>query len=122
MDLQWTTTFYSNMAGTVAVLYFSFSKAFITVSRNSLIDKLMVYGLDVWTVRWIYVAELLGSKHYDQWHEVQPETGLRGCTPGVSPGVKYCWISSLMTWMMGQCFGAPSANLQTEVKIKGSSA
>lgn len=47
MDLQWTTTFYNNMAGTVAVLYFSFSKAFITVSHNSLIDKLMVYGLDV---------------------------------------------------------------------------
>lgn len=35
------------MTGTVSVLYFSISKAFITVSHNSLIDKLMVYGLDL---------------------------------------------------------------------------
>lgn len=45
------------------------------VSHNSLVDKLMAYGLDAWTLRWIYLAELLGSKHYDQWLEFQTEAG-----------------------------------------------
>ena len=66
------------------------------------------------------LAELLGSKHYDQWHKVQLEAHHHGCTLVVNTGAKYCWISSLMTWMMGQ--SAPSANLQTKAKLEGSSA
>lgn len=107
MDLQWTTTFYNEITGIVAVLYFCISKAFITVSRKSLIDILVVYGFNVWTLRWIYLAELLGSKHYNQWQEIQPEAGPQEYTPGVSASVKCCWIFSLMTWMMGSCFSAP---------------
>jgi len=45
--------FYNDMTGAVDVIYLDFRKACITVSHNILIDKLMVYGLDQWTVRWI---------------------------------------------------------------------
>ena len=34
------------------IIYFIFSKAFNTVSYNILIDNLMKYKLDKWTVRW----------------------------------------------------------------------
>lgn len=84
------------MTGTVAVLYFTFSKAFITVSRNSLIDKLMVYGLDVWTVN--------GFTWQNCWAQSIMVSGTNSSQrlvlkdiPCVSPGVKYCWIFSLMT-------------------------
>ena len=35
----------------IDTVYFDFSKAFDTTSHNILIDKLMKYGLDKWTVR-----------------------------------------------------------------------
>ena len=50
--------FYSEMIGlvdgeiVVDIIYFVFSKAFNTVSYNILVDKLMKYRLDKWTVRW----------------------------------------------------------------------
>lgn len=37
---------------TVDFVYLDFNRAFGTVSCNILIDKLMKYGLDKWTVRW----------------------------------------------------------------------
>ncbi|TRZ17143.1 hypothetical protein HGM15179_009967 [Zosterops borbonicus] len=37
----------------VDIVYFSFSKAFSTVSHNILIGKLRKHGLDEWTVTWI---------------------------------------------------------------------
>ncbi|GAB0206739.1 mitochondrial enolase superfamily member 1 [Grus japonensis] len=38
--------------GAADAVYLDFSKAFDTVSDNSLIDKLTKYRLDKWTVRW----------------------------------------------------------------------
>jgi len=38
---------------TVDVVYLDFSKAFNTVSHNTLLGKLRKYGLDEWSVRWI---------------------------------------------------------------------
>jgi len=35
------------------VVYLDFSKAFDTVSHNTLLGKLRKYGLDEWSVRWI---------------------------------------------------------------------
>lgn len=38
--------------GTTVAVYFDFSKALNTVSHSILKDKLMKYGLGMWTVRW----------------------------------------------------------------------
>lgn len=51
-------TFYTEMTalvdeGTVDIVYFDFKKLFDTVSHMDLINKLMKYGLDRQTVRWI---------------------------------------------------------------------
>lgn len=51
-------SFYDEMTGSVDVVrgvdgsYLDFDKAVATVSSNILIDKLMKYKLDEWTVRW----------------------------------------------------------------------
>jgi len=51
--------FYNGMTGwvdegrAVDVVYLDFSKAFDTVSHNTLTGKLRKHGLDEWTVRWI---------------------------------------------------------------------
>ena len=37
----------------VDIVYLHFSKAFDTVSHKFLIEKLLIYGLDVQTVQWI---------------------------------------------------------------------
>ena len=50
--------FYSEMTspmgeeGGVDVVYLNFSKAFDSVSNNILINKLMKYRLDKWTMSW----------------------------------------------------------------------
>ncbi|KAK4827782.1 hypothetical protein QYF61_021735 [Mycteria americana] len=52
------TAFYNEVAGLVGegrvvdVVYLDVSKAFDIVSCKTLIDKLMMYGLDKWAVRW----------------------------------------------------------------------
>lgn len=43
---------FMNVGRAVGVVYLSFSKEFNIVSYN-VIHKLMKYGLDMWTVRWI---------------------------------------------------------------------
>jgi len=51
--------FYAGMTGwveeggAVDVVYLDFSKAFDTVSHNTLLGKLRKCGLDEWLVRWI---------------------------------------------------------------------
>ena len=53
------TTFYDEMTGwidgrrVVNIVYLNFSKAFNTISHKVLIEKLLKYGLDEDTVRWI---------------------------------------------------------------------
>ena len=53
------TNYYDEMTGLVGegravdIVYLAFSKAFDTVSQKILIEKLMMYGLDEQTVRWI---------------------------------------------------------------------
>lgn len=39
--------------GTVEIVYLNFKKLFDTVSHKDLINKLLKYGLDRQTVRWI---------------------------------------------------------------------
>lgn len=51
-------TFYTEMTalvdeGTVEIVYLNFKKLFDTVSHKDLINKLLKYGLDRQTVRWI---------------------------------------------------------------------
>lgn len=51
-------TFYTEMTAlvderTVDIVYLDFKKLFDTVSHTDLINKLMKYGLDRQTVRWI---------------------------------------------------------------------
>ena len=54
-----SSSFYNGVTGwvdegrAVDVVYLGFSKAFDTVSHNTLLEKLRKHGLDEWSVRWI---------------------------------------------------------------------
>lgn len=67
------TAFYNEITSLVGeggeadIVYLDFRKAFSTVYRNILIDKLMKFGPDK---RAVNVAELLVSKVYGQRQEV----------------------------------------------------
>jgi len=52
-------------------VYLNFGKAFDAVSRGLLVDKLAVYRLEKWTVRWI--AERLGPEGDGQQRKVWVE-------------------------------------------------
>lgn len=53
----------------VDIVYLDLSKAFDTVSYKYLTDKLLIYGLDVQTIRWIE-NHLNGPEGGYQWHRV----------------------------------------------------
>lgn len=55
-------------------VYLHFSKAFDTMSNRLLIDKLAVYRLDKWTMRWIEIGP--GG----WWSAAQSPGGHPGCT------------------------------------------
>ncbi|KAK4826412.1 hypothetical protein QYF61_008945 [Mycteria americana] len=46
-------TYSVDVGQTVEIVYLDFSKAFDTVSHSFLLEKLMRYGLDKWSVRWV---------------------------------------------------------------------
>ncbi|KAK4825167.1 hypothetical protein QYF61_024556 [Mycteria americana] len=93
--------FYDEMTGSVdevralEVVYLDFSKAFNTVCYKILIEKLMKYGLDKWTVRWIenwlncWAQKVVISGMKYCWRPVMkgvsPESGT-GTTGAVQPG------------------------------------
>jgi len=51
----------------MGIVCFDFSKAFDTVSRKILIEKLLIYGLDKQIVKWKWkLAEWVGPEGADQ--------------------------------------------------------
>ncbi|GAB0207040.1 mitochondrial enolase superfamily member 1 [Grus japonensis] len=70
--------FYDEMTGlvdegrAVDIVYLDIRKAFDTMSHKILMEKLLMYGLNQQTVRWIekMLAEQPGPEDVDQWHEV----------------------------------------------------
>ena len=58
------------------VVYLDFSKAFDTVSHSLLLKKLMRYGLDKWSVRWVgnwltgHTQRVVVSRSFSNWQPV----------------------------------------------------
>lgn len=81
---------YDEMSGLVdegkaaGVVYLDFSRAFSAVSHRILIDKLMKYGLDGQTVRWI-INWLNGWAQRVVISGVTLEASDQRCAPGSSP-------------------------------------
>ncbi|KAK4830006.1 LOW QUALITY PROTEIN: hypothetical protein QYF61_008176 [Mycteria americana] len=65
----------------VDIVYLDFSEALNTACCKSLVKKMMRYGPDEQTVRWVE-NWLNGPECGDQWHEVQMEVSHSWCIPG----------------------------------------